>query len=386
MMGLASIGFMIGTGGSALVSKTLGEGKHEEANRQFTMLIFVTILFSIVISAICFFALRPISILLGATGELVDYCVRYGRILMPVQTLFILQNVFQNFFITAEKPELNLKISLAAGLTNVILDFLFIAVFRWGIEGAALATAMGQIIGGISPLIYFAGRNNSLLRFTKTRFDGRALFKTCTNGSSELMTNISTSLVNILYNYQLMKLAGENGVAAYGVIMYIFFIFSAVFMGYSIGSAPIVSYNYGSGNHSELKNLFRKSLLLIGTGGILLTAAAELLAYPLTNIFVGYDQELLEMTCHGFRLYAIFYLVCGFNIWGSSFFTALNNGAVSALISFLRTLVFEIGAVLILPIILGIDGIWLAVVVAEVLALMVTVICLIKNKNRYHYV
>lgn len=329
--------------------------------------------------------IRPISIFLGAEGELLENCVIYGRTLFTSETAFILQYVFQSFCTVAEKPELTLKISIAAGLTNMVLDVLFIAVFQWGIAGAAAATCLGEIVGGIVPLIYFARKNSSLLQLGSPSFYGRALLKACTNGSSEMVTNLSASAVNVLYNFQLMRLAGENGVAAYGIIMYVNFIFMGIYLGYAIGSAPIVAYHYGAGNHSELKNMLKKSLTLVSCGGLLLTLLAELLNRPLVMIFASYDQELLEMTCHGFRLYAIAFLLIGISVWGSSFFTALGNGAVSAAISFLRTLVFEIGSILLLPLLLGINGIWLSIVVAEIMSVTATFLFLAAKRKQYHY-
>lgn len=385
LMGLSTLGFMLGTGGSAVVAITLGEGKKELANQYFSMLVYITIGVGVVMSIIGITFIRPIAIAMGATAELIEYCVIYARISMISLPGFMLQILFQSFFVTAEKPGLSLRMSLISGLTNVVLDFIFIVVFHWGIAGAAAATAAGELLGGFIPIIYFARKNSSLLRLTRTRFYGKVLLKTCTNGSSELMTNISSSVVNMLYNFQLMRLAGENGVAAYGVIMYANFIFSAIYIGYSIGSAPVVGYHYGAGNSSELKNLVGKSLRIISAAGLILTCLAELLAYPLTNIFVGYDTVLFELTRHGFRIYALAFLINGFNIWGSGFFTALGNGIVSAIISFLRTLVFQVSIVIILPIFLGVDGVWLAIVIAEGLALMVTGTFLIKKRKKYRY-
>lgn len=384
-MGLGTVGTMIGTGGSAIVSQALGEGKRQQANRYFSMLVYFAIILSIVLSVIGIAFARPIAEILGAENELLENCVVYSRILFIALTAFILQNIFQSFFITAEKPSLSLKISIIAGVTNVVLDFLFIVIFHWGIAGAAMATGIGQIVAGIIPVIYFARKNDSLLQLTKTKVERKILGKAFINGSSEMITNLSTSLVNILYNFQLMKLAGENGVAAYGIIMYVNFIFMAIYFGYSIGSAPIIGYHYGAANHDELKNLFRKSVLLMGGAGIVLTLLAEILTNPLVNIFASYDKELFDLTCHGFRLYSLAFIVMGINVWGSSFFTALGNGVISAAISFLRTLVFQISVVLILPLFLGIDGIWLAIVAAEFLALIVTVICFITQKNKYQY-
>lgn len=385
LMILGALGFMIGTGGSAIVSKTMGEGNLEKANQYFSMLVYVTIAGGILLTILGQIGIRPLAMAMGATENMIDDCVLYGRILLVSLTAFMLQNVFQSFFVTAEKPQLGLGITVAAGLTNMVLDFLFIAVFHWGVAGAAVATALSQVVGGIVPIFYFMRPNNSRLRISKAKWDGRALLKSCTNGSSELMTNVSMSLVNMLYNFQLMRLVGENGVAAYGVIMYVNLIFVSIFLGYSIGSAPIVGYHYGAANHGELKSLFRKSLTLIGIAGIVLTLLAVGLSGPLSKIFVGYDEELFALTKHGFRLYSLSFLVTGFNIFGSAFFTALNNGVVSATISFLRTLLFQIIVVLVLPIFIGINGIWLAIVVAELMALVVTMLFFITKRKQYHY-
>ncbi|MDO5422980.1 MAG: MATE family efflux transporter [Eubacteriales bacterium] len=385
IMAFSTVGFMLGTGGSAIVAITLGKGEKEKANEYFSMLIYIAIGIGLAISAIAILFMRPIALVLGATPELLDYCVLYGRILCASLPAFMLQIMFQSFLVTAEKPVLSLGISIASGLTNIFLDFLFIVVFQWGLAGAAAATAFGQVVGGIVPILYFSRPNNSLLRLTRTKFYGNVLKNTCVNGSSELMTNLSSSVVNILYNFQLMKLAGEDGVAAYGVILYANFIFAAIFIGYSMGSAPVVSYHYGAQNHPELKNLFKKSLTLIAIAGLAMTLLAEGTSAPLTRLFVGYDGDLWAMTCRGFRLYALSFLINGFNIWGSGFFTALGDGVVSAIISFLRTLVFQIAVLLILPVFFGLDGIWLAITVAELLALLVTATFLVKKRTKYHY-
>lgn len=385
LMGISALGFMIGTGGSAIVAKALGEGKPEKANEYFSMMVWVTVIGGLTLAILGFLFLRPIAIALGAKGSLLDNCILYGRILLISLTAFMLQNVFQSFFVTAEKPKLGLYAIIAAGVTNMILDFLFIAILGWGLAGAAAATAASEFMGGLFPVFYFSRENSSLLRLRKLHFNGRILLKACTNGSSELMTNLSMSIVNALYNFQLMRFAGEDGVAAYGTIMYVNFIFIAIFLGYSIGCAPIIGYNYGAGNHTELKNMLRMSLKLVGFWGIALALLSQLLTAPLASIFVGYDKELFVLTCHGFRIYALTFLVNGYNIFGSAFFTALNNGAVSAVISFLRTLVFQIASLLLLPLIFGIDGIWSAVLVSELMTLILTIIFLIKKKKIYHY-
>lgn len=386
LMGLSALGFMIGTGGSAIVAKTLGEGDPKRANSYFSMLVYVTAIGGIILALLGMLLVPSVASLLGAEGELLANCILYGRINFISLPAFMLQNVFQSFFVTAEKPKLGLAVIITAGVTNMILDLLFVGILGFGLAGAAVATVCGEMIGGLFPVFYFSRKNSSLLRLGKTQFNGRILMQTCVNGSSELMTNLSSSIVNSLYNIQLMKFAGENGVAAYAAIMYVNFIFIAIFLGYSIGSAPIISYHYGAGNHGELKNLYKKSLQLVGSWGILLFILAQLLATPLAKLFVGYDSTLLAMTQTGFRIYSLVYLINGFNIFGSSFFTALNNGVVSAVISFLRTLVFQIGAVLILPIVFGgINGIWSSVTVAELLTLCITITFFVRQRRKYHY-
>ena len=384
-MSVGTVGFMIGTGGSAIVSKTLGEGDRGRANQYFSMLVYLAAGLSLLLGAAGCLLMPTIARALGAQGALLAEAVVYGRILFLAQPFFILQMVFQSFFVTAEKPVLSLKINILAGLTNMVLDYLFIAVLPWGVAGAAIATAMGQAVGGLAPLCYFARQNDSLLRLGPARFCGRVILQTCFNGSSEMVSNLSASVVNILYNFQLMRLAGEDGIAAYGVIMYVNFIFIAIFLGYSLGSAPVVSFHYGAKNHRELQNLFRKSLYLLGFLGVALTLLAELLSGPLVALFASYDPQLFAMTCRGFRIYSLAFLVMGISIWGSSFFTALNNGGVSAAISFLRTLVFQIAAGLALPALWGVDGVWWAIVVAELLALGVTAAFLVGQRGRYHY-
>ena len=385
IMILGGVGFMIGTGGSALVAKTLGQQEPEDANRYFSMMIILTVLSGAVLTAIGLIFMRPISYLLGATDAMIDDCVRYGRTVLAFVIAFMLQNVFQSFLITAEKPRLGLLATVAAGVTNMALDALFIAGFKWGVVGAAVATGLSQCVGGVLPLIYFLRPNSSRLRLVRTRLELRPILKACGNGSSELMSNISGSLVSMLYNFQLLAYAGENGVAAYGVLMYVQFIFVAIFVGYAIGSAPIVGYHYGAENHAELRSMLTKSVKLMSAGGVLLTVLAIALAAPLARIFVGYDAELFEMTRHAFCLFAFSFLMAGFNIFTSSFFTALNNGAISAAISFLRTLVFQTLCVLLLPALFGLDGIWWAMTVAEVFALGLSILFLATQRKRYHY-
>ena len=385
LMVFGVVGFMVGTGGTALISMTLGMGDKKRANELFSLLTYVCVICGIILTVVSMIFMRPAAIALGATGQMLEDCVLYGNVVQTALTAYVLQFAFQSFCITAEKPNLSLAMMVTAGVCNIVLDALFVAVFHWGLVGAAAATAAAQIIGAVIPVVYFMRPNDSLLRLGKCRFDGRALLRTCTNGSSELMSNLSMSLVSMLYNLQLIKYAGENGIAAYGVIMYVNFIFVAIFIGFVIGSAPIIGFNHGADNRMELQNMFRKSLIIIGVFAVAMTAAALLLARPLSKIFVGYDPELMEMTVRGFVIYSLSFLLCGFNIFGSSLFTALNNGLISAVISFVRTLICQIAAVLLLPLILGLDGIWWAIVVSEAVALFLTVFCFVKFKERYHY-
>ncbi len=385
IMILGGFSFMIGTGGSALVALTLGMGQKEKANRYFSMMVIFTVISGLVLSAFGIIFMEPISRLLGATDAMLSDCVLYGRVVLSFNTFFMLQSVFQTFVAVAEKPKLGLFATVAAGITNMALDAVFVAVFHWGIAGAALATGISQCSGTGIPLVYFLRPNDSLLRLTKTSLQASILLKTCAIGASELMSNISSSLVSVLYNYQLLRFSGENGVAAYGVLMYIQFIFIAVFLGYTLGTAPVVGYHYGAGNSDELKNVLKKSLLLTFLSGSFMMVLAQVLALPLAALFVGYDAELLELTRYAFQVFSFSFVLAGINIFASSFFTALNNGAISAAISFLRTLVFQMASVLILPAIWGLDGIWWAITVGEVLACAGSGAFLAAKKEKYHY-
>lgn len=385
VMILGGIGFMIGTGGTALVSKVLGEGKKEKANKIFTMMIIFTLLLGTLLSVIGVVSMPWVADFLGATEEMMADCILYGRIVTGFTVAFMLQNVFQSFLIAAEKPKLGLLATVLAGITNMALDAIFIIVFKWGVAGAAIATGLSQCVGGIFPLIYFSRDNSSLLRLTNTKLEIKPILNACGNGSSELMSNISSSVVSMIYNFQLMKYVGEDGVSAYGVLMYVQFIFVAIYIGYAIGCAPITGYHFGAQNHGELKNMLRKSAFLSAISGVVLTILAIVLSSPLAKLFVGYDEELYELTRHAFSLFAYSFLLAGFNIFTSSFFTALNNGAVSAAISFMRTLIFQTSSVLILPIFLGVDGIWCAITVAEVFAFILSLIFLFAKREKYHY-
>ena len=382
---LGCVGFMFGTGGGALIAKTMGERKQDKANEIFTLIITVSALCGVVLAVLGFFLLRPVAEFMGAEGELLEQSIIYGRIILIALPFYILQFEFQCLFATAEKPKLGLYVTVASGVANMILDALLVGVIPLGVTGAAAATAISEFIGGVVPLVYFARKNDSRLRLVKFKFDGNVLLKTCTNGSSEFMSNVSMSIVSMLYNMQLMKYAGADGVAAYGVLMYVSMIFQAIFIGFAVGTAPIVGFNFGAQNTSELKGLLSKSLRIIGVCAVFMFAAGELFARPLGKLFVGYDDELLEMTVHAFSIFSFSFLFSGFSIFGSSFFTALNDGLTSALISFLRTLVFQLAAVLLFPLIWELDGIWLSIVGAEVMSITATVLFLIGKRKRYGY-
>lgn len=394
IMILGSVGFMLGTGGNAAVSKILGEGDTARANRIFSMLVYATLVIGVVLSAVGMLVLRPVAELFASMeknmsaeqqAELVDYCIVYARIILAALPAFMLQNAFQGFFVTAEKPRLGLFVTVAAGVSNMILDALFVVGFNGGLVGAAIATALSQCVGGVLPLFYFFRKNDSLLRLGKTRFEGKVFFGVCVNGMSELMTNISLSVVAIVYNAQLMRYVGLSGVSAYGIINYVGFIFIAVFIGYSVGVAPIVGYHYGAQNRDELKNIFKKSNIIMAVLGVGMTLIAVTFATPLSKIFTHGDKELLALTAGGLRLYALCFLLSGLNIYASSFFTALSNGVISLLLSFFRTFVFQIGAVLVLPLFLEVSGIWLATAAAEVVALFLSFGFLFWKRKHYGY-
>lgn len=385
LMILGALGFMFGTGGSAFIAKTIGEGDKEKANRTFSMIIFATVILGVGFSALGEIFLEEISYLLGATGDMHKGCVEYGRIFLIFMPALMLQFVFQGLCVTADKPKLGLWSTIAAGVANMLFDWLLVGVYPLGLEGAALATGISQLIGALIPLVYFSFPNSSLLRIVRPKFDRRSLAKICVNGSSELMTNISSSIVCILYNYRLYDMAGEDGVAAYCVIMYVAFIFISAYVGYAVGCAPVVSYNLGADNKKELKSVFKKSLTIIGACSIVMLALSLLLAKPLSLMYVSYDADLLDLTVNAFRIYSFSFLFAGIAIFGSSFFTALNNGLISAVISFLRTLVFQIAAVLLLPLIWGVDGIWASIIVAEFLAAVLTVVLIFAYRKRYGY-
>ena len=385
LMILGCVGFMFGTGGSALIALTLGMGDKKKANEVFSLIVYTAAVCGLIFALLGFVFVPSVAVLLGADGQLLQDSISYARICLLALPFFILQFEFQCLFVAAEKPKLGLYVTVASGLTNIILDALFVAVFHWGLKGAAGATALSQFVGGVIPLWYFGRENTSLLRLVKCKFDKGVLWKTCTNGSSELMSNVSASLVSMLYNMQLMKYAGENGIAAYGVLMYVCFVFQSVFIGYAVGVAPVIGYHHGAHNQDELKGLLRRNILLIGVFSVLMFGAGQVLAKPLSMLFVGYDKELLQITIHAFMIFSFAFLFSGFAIMGSSFFTALNDGLTSALISFLRTLVFQCAAVLIFPVFWGIEGIWLSIVAAEVMAVLVTVLFLFGKRKRYHY-
>ena len=385
LMILGAVGFLFGTGGGALIARTMGEGNPELANRQFSLVVYVSLGMGVILTVLGSWLLRPVAAFLGAEGVLLEDCVRYGRVILLANPAYILQYEFQCLFATAQKPKLGLYVTVASGLTNMVLDALFVAVFPWGLEGAAAATALSQCVGGLLPLLYFGRKNTSRLRLTRTQWMGRALLKVCGNGSSELLSNISMSLVSMLYNVQLLRYAGQDGVASYGVLMYVMLVFQSIFIGYSIGVAPVVSYQYGAENREELQGLRKKSLRVIGVAAVLMFAVALLSAEPLSRVFVGYDEGLLALTLHAFSIYSFSFLFAGFSIFASAFFTALNDGLTSALISFLRTLVLQVVCVLVFPLIWGVDGIWLSIVGAELLAVAVSAGFFVMKRKKYGY-
>ncbi len=387
LMILSTVGLMFGTGGSAIVAKTFGEKDDKKANEYFSLFVIVTFVLGVIFAILGIVFIKPIARLLGAEGDMLEYAAEYARIILLALPFNVLQQLFQSFFVTAEKPKLGLAVTVASGVTNMVLDAVLVLSLpqEYKLAGAAVATALSQVVGGVFPLIYFLRKNSSILRIGKTSFDGKAILRACTNGSSEFMSNISMSLVSMLYNAQLLKYAGENGVAAYGVLMYVSMIFAAAFMGYSIGTAPVIGYHDGARNRDELKSILKKSLIILGISGVTMIISAELLSGPLSKMFVGYDNELMELTVSGFRIFSLCFAFMGYAIFASSFFTALNDGLTSAAISFLRTLVFQVAAVLILPAIFDINGIWASIVVAELMAVIISAVFIVAKRKRYGY-
>lgn len=385
LMILGGIGFMFGTGGSALIAKTLGERNDKKANEIFSMLFYVSVISGIFLMVFGLLTIRPVAVFFGAEGTLLDDALLYGRLYMLGIPASVIQYEFQNIYSAAGKPKLGLAATVASGITNIVLDALFVVGFSWGLAGAAIATVTSQVIGGALPILYFSRENSSSLRFGRAAFNGRAILQICANGSSELLNNISMSIVSMLYNVQLLSYAGSDGVAAYGVLMYMDFMFLAVFIGYTVGVSPIISFHYGAQNHAELKSLLHKSLVIIGSGSFVMFLLSEFLARPVSLLFVGYDPGLLDMTLHGFLLYSFCFLFAGMGIFSSSFFTALNNGLLSAILSFTRTMIFQVGAILILPLIWELDGIWLSVVAADLLAALLGCIFILCFRKKYGY-
>lgn len=384
-MVVAAFGFMLGTGGSAVVAKTLGEGDRKKANEYFSMIVLSVFLLGLLLSIVCVIFIRPLAYFLGSNDVLINDCITYGTIILLGTFAFMLQTTFHAFFITAEKPKIGLFLTIFAGVSNMLFDYILIYKLNLGIKGAAYATVLGYFIGGIIPLFYFASKNSSLLRFTKPKFYPKILLHSCTNGSSEMVSNISMSIVTFLYNIQMMKYVGESGVAAITIIMYVNFVFIAILIGFSIGSAPIIGFNYGAKNHDELKNMFKKCVSIVVIVSIIMGGIAELLAVPTVRIFIREDGELFNMTLHGFRIFSLAFFICGLNIWGSSFFTALCNGKLSAIISFLRALVLQSGFIVILPMFFGVEGVWWALFLSEIVTLLVTIMFIVLNKNKYKY-
>ncbi len=386
LMILGAVGFMFGAGGTAIVSKTLGEGKSKLANQYFTLVVLATVICGMALGVVFFFAMRPIAVLIGAEGAVLEEAVKYSKIIVCVLPFFMLLNLFQSFFIAAEKPKLGFVFTICSGVTNIVFDALFIVGLKMGATGAALGTALAQVVGGFAPIVYFACKNSSLLQFIRPKWQSGVLLKACANGSSELLGNIAMSLVSILYNWQLLRIVGDDGVASFGVIMYVQFVFIAIFIGYCLGVAPLVGYNFGADNRTELQNIFKKSMIVLVVTGVVMTIFAVSLGRPIALAFVSDDPALVDMTTRGMRLYSICFLFSGYCMFCSSFFTALNNGLVSAVVSFGRTLVFQLVCIFALPSFMGLDGVWIATPVAEFLAVILCTAMFAVNNKKYGYV
>ncbi len=385
LMVISAVGFMFGSGGMALVAMKLGQQKTKQANEIFSLITYVLIITGIIFSILGYIFTPQAAVFLGAADELLPYSIQYARINMVGMTAFMLQHLFQSFLITAERPRMGFWITVAAGITNMILDYYLVAVLKMGLSGAAWATVISQLVGGIIPLIYFMMPNKTVLRLGRTHWNGNAIFRTCINGSSEFLSNAASSIVGMLYNHQLLYFIGTNGVAAYGVIMYVNFIFIGIYFGYAMGISPVIGYHFGANNKEELKNLFNRSMRLLITTGVVLTIIAELTAGILAKVFVGYDTELLELTKRGMMIYDIAFLMMGVNVFGSALFTALNNGKVSALLSVVRSVILEVSMILLLPPIFGGQSLWAIVVLVELGSLLLTVVMIVKYRRFYKY-
>ena len=382
---MCGFGFMFGAGASALCGMLLGEQRRDLANQAFTSIVMASVLFSIVLMIIGLVTLRPVCELMGADAAMMPPCITYGNIVFAFLPTMFLQSLFQPLFSTMQKPALGFYFTLGAGLSNMVLDWVFVGLFGWGVAGAAFATGIGTVVGGVLPLIYVARSHSLTLQLVKCRISMHDVLKSAGNGSSELLSNVSQSVISIFFNWQLLRYAGETGVAAYGIMMYVGFIFVALSMGYMVAVSPLISYQYGAQHHHELTSLYKKSLIICAVSGIIMFIAAELLAEPLARFFGGYDPELYKMTVHGFRIVCILFLLSGFNIFATAFFTALNNGLISGMLAFCRTFLFQLICIFVLPELFGLEGIWLSCVTAEVFALIVSIITLKLQKRRYHY-
>lgn len=386
LMILSSMGFMFGTGGGALISKTFGEGDLEKAKQLFSSIVYITIVAGIVFCGLGLICIRPFALKFGAEGQLLEDCVSYGSIVLLALPLQLLQYEFQCLASTSGKPVLGLCTTFVSGGTNIFLDGVFLIALGWGIKGVAAATVVSHVLGGMIPLIYFTFPNKSLLQLGKAKMDGKAFAKICYNGASELVNNISMSVVSMLYNIQLLRYASEDGIAIYGVLMYISIIFDNIYMGYSVGIAPIIGYHYGAQNHKALKELLKKSVVIISSSAVLMYIVSLKMAGPLCAVFLGYDKILLNITIHAFSIFRFAFLFSGYPIFGSAFFTALNNGVISMVISGMRTFLFQSASVILFPLIWGVDGIWLSLIIAEAMSAMLTFLLLVLNRKKYHYV
>lgn len=361
---------MLGTGGSAIISKYLGEGKNERAREALTQFVVLTLLLSFVLLILSEMFLTPISRLLGASDVLLADCRLYLGASMLFAPACMLQAVFQSFLVTAGRPGLGLLLMTGAGICNMILDYVLIVPCQMGIAGAALATGIGQCIPAVCGLCFFLFTRQDL-RFCRFTFSAKEILDACYNGSSEMVSQLSNAVITFLFNIVMMSLAGEHGVAAITILLYGQFLFNAVYLGFSIGISPVIGFQYGAGDRTKLRKIYRISFLSVAISSVVIVAAAICFSPTIVAIFTK-DQRTFELASVGFRLFAVNFLFSGINITSSGFFTALSNGKVSALISFSRTLVFIVISLLILPRILGITGAWIAIPVAEFLTLLIS--------------
>ncbi len=381
-----ALGIMIATGGSAIAAKKLGEGKQKEAQNNLSFLMVVEGSFGIVIAVVGNLFTAEIVSFLGASAAQAPLSITYAKIIFSFAPAFFLQTAFQTFFVTAGKPALGLIVTILGGVANILLDYIFMAPLRLGVTGAAIATGIGYCIPAMVGVIFFLKAKTNPFHFVRPRFDGKVLLQACANGSSEMVTNLSNAVTTFLFNFTLLQFYGEDGVASITIILYFQYLFTALYFGYSNGIAPIISYKYGNDDRKQLQALFKNSVLFLIISSIAANVLLHFTISKLLTIFTAENSPVYQITLHGFSIYSMAFMIMGLGIFSSAMFTAFSDGITSAIISFSRTFLFIVGAILLLPAILGERGVWLAVPIAEAFGFLISILYLIGKKQKFHYI